>query len=82
MRIFLLLITPCTSVHTFGMKYSIDLIFLNKNWKITKLVHSLKPCRFAWSWGAHMVIELAGGTLTQLEITPESQLTWEKSLCV
>ena len=77
-----LLIEPCSSVHSFGMHYPIDLIFLNKNWKITKLVHSMKPCRLAWSWGAHMVIELVGGTLTRLEITQESKLIWEKSLCV
>lgn len=77
-----LLIRPCSSVHTFGMRYPIDLIFLNKNGRITKLVHALRPRRLAWSWGAHMVVELPGGTLSQLDLTLNSQLIWEKTTCV
>ena len=76
-----LLIRPCSSVHTFGMQYPIDLIFLNKNGKITKLVHSLGPCRFAWSWSASMVVELMGGIIDELELTSDIQLVWEKNSC-
>ena len=77
-----LLIKPCSSVHTFGMRYPIDLVFLDKNWRIMKLVHSLKPSRIVWAWGAYMVIEMLGGALLELKLTPETQLLWEKSACV
>lgn len=77
-----LLITACPSVHTIGMQYPLDLIFLNKNWQIKKLVSSLKPYRMAWSMGASMVIELLGGTLNELGLIPGTTLLWEETTCV
>lgn len=77
-----LLITDCPSIHTFGMRYPIDIIFLNRDWQIRKLVSSLKPCRIAWSGGASMVIEMADGTLDKLGLAPGVTLYWEKNKCV
>lgn len=77
-----LLITPCAAVHTIGMRYPIDLIFLGQDWRIQKLVPALPPFRIAWAWGAHQVIELLGGSLNQLELTLEIPLYWEKDTCV
>ena len=77
-----LLITACPSVHTIGMKYPLDLIFLNKDWQIKKLVSSLQPYRMAWSVGASMVIEIQGGTLKELGIMPGITLLWEETICV
>lgn len=76
-----MLILPCSSVHTFGMRYAIDLIFLNKNWRIRKLVHMLKPCRIAWAPGAHMVVEMAAGTLAGFNLTLDTKLYWEDKTC-
>ncbi|NIO63679.1 MAG: pilus assembly protein, partial [Gammaproteobacteria bacterium] len=53
-----LLITSCSSIHTFFMQYPIDLAFLNNNWQIKKLVHALKPFRIAWGPGTSMVLEM------------------------
>ena len=72
-----LLIRPCNSVHTIGMRYPIDLIFLDRQWVIKKLVHALPPWRLAWSPGAHMVIELPGATLTQFDLESGTELLWE-----
>jgi uncharacterized membrane protein (UPF0127 family) len=52
---------PCNSVHTLGMRYAIDVVFLDKNGRILKIVHGLKPHRVAWCWQAHSVLELAAG---------------------
>ena len=77
-----LLIMPCSSVHTFGMRYPIDLVFLNKDWQIKKLVSALKPYRLAWSTGASMVVEMMAGTLDKLKLTPGMILKWEETVCV
>lgn len=77
-----LLITACPSVHSFGMRYSLDLIFLNKDWQVKKLVFSLQPYRMAWSLGASMVIEILGGTLDELGLIPGTTLLWEENTCV
>ena len=59
-----LLINPCNQIHTFFMRFSIDLIFLNKKNEIVKIVKDKKP------WGmslmyfrASKVLEIKAGSL-------------------
>ena len=40
-----LLIYPCSSVHTFFMQAAIDVVFLNSEGRVVKLVEGLKPWR-------------------------------------
>ena len=75
-----LLITPCSSVHTFGMGYAIDLVFLDKQLTIVKTVSALKPWRIAISNAASMVLELAAHRLDQLQLTNGQQLEWHDDL--
>jgi hypothetical protein len=71
-----LLLAPCSSVHTFGMRYPIDLIFLTPEWRIRRVVPALKPLRVAWSLGAAMVLELAAGAAAALGLAPGQELLW------
>ena len=71
-----LLIVPCSSVHTFGMRYTIDLIFLDRNWTIIKTVKSLAPWRIAASNKANMVLELASGMLDKRQLSVGQKLEW------
>lgn len=54
-----LLISPCNSVHTFFMSYTIDVVYLNKQGVIIKIVKSLKPWRFSFCFSASSTLELA-----------------------
>jgi uncharacterized membrane protein (UPF0127 family) len=38
-----LMIKPCNSIHTFFMKFNIDVIFVDKDMKVLKKVENLKP---------------------------------------
>lgn len=58
-----LLIPHCNSVHTIGMKYSIDVLFLDKKLTIVKAVTDLAPYRMAVCWQAAMALELTSGTI-------------------
>lgn len=61
-----LLIEPCNSIHTFFMRYPIDVIFLDRNKKIVKIVRNIKPWRMTWMyWKATSVLEIAGNTLDE-----------------
>jgi len=71
-----LLITPCSSVHTFGMSYAIDLVFLDKQLTIVKTVNSLKPWRMSASSAATMVLELTTNRLEQLQLATGQRLEW------
>ena len=71
-----LLIAPCSSVHTIGMRYAIDLVFLDRQLTIVKTVRSLKPWRIAASNASSMVLELAADSLDKLQLTTGQQLEW------
>jgi hypothetical protein len=38
-----MMIVPCNSIHTFGMKFSIDVLFLDEKFKIINILENLKP---------------------------------------
>jgi len=56
-------IVPCESVHTFFMQFPIDLVYLDRNHRITKVRHSVPPWRLSACLSAHSVIELPAGTV-------------------
>jgi len=42
-----LLILPCRQVHTFGMRYPIDVIFIDKSWTVRRITHRMRPGRLS-----------------------------------
>ena len=56
-------ILPCESVHTFGMKFSIDLVYLDRQHRIRKVRSGVPPWRISACLSAHSVIELPSGTI-------------------
>jgi hypothetical protein len=66
-------IVPCEAVHTFGMRFSIDLVYLDREKRIIKLRRDVHPWRLSACIFAHSVIELPAGTIrdTQTELGDE-----------
>jgi len=58
-----LVISPCFSIHTAFMRFSIDVVFLDKNGVVLRVVHRLGPWRVAIAPGARLVVELPAGAL-------------------
>ena len=59
-----LLIKPCMSIHTFGMRFPIDVVFLNKRSKVIALIKNLQPNRITRLYlKATSVLELPAGVL-------------------
>jgi uncharacterized membrane protein (UPF0127 family) len=59
-----LLITQCNSIHTFFMQYSLDLVFLDKNYKVVKVLENKSPWRMSLMYfSATQVLEVVAGTL-------------------
>lgn len=57
-----LYITKCPQVHTFFMKFAIDLVFVDNNNKVLKIVKNMKPWRISpYVFKAKNVIEFNSG---------------------
>lgn len=58
-------IVPCESVHTFFMKFPIDLVYLDKRRKVRKVRDAVPPWRISACLRAYSVLELPAGTVAQ-----------------
>ena len=56
-------IVPCEAIHTIGMKMAIDVVFLSKDYRVSKVKPRLGRWGFAICLTAHSVLELRAGTL-------------------
>src|SRR5262249_4040858 len=57
-------IRPCEGIHTVGMKFPIDLIYLDRQHRIRKLVRNIRPWRISLCLSSHSVLELPAGAVT------------------
>jgi uncharacterized membrane protein (UPF0127 family) len=56
-----LLIPRCSSVHTFGMRFDLDVYFLDRDGRILSLRRRVPPRRVLWCRGASAVLEVPAG---------------------
>jgi len=73
-----LLIRPCSQVHTIGMKFNIDVVFLSNSGEVVHTEIDMEP----GSVSPHIkfsnqILELKGGTIRKLSITRGQQMTLE-----
>jgi uncharacterized membrane protein (UPF0127 family) len=58
-----IVIAPTFVVHTFGMRFAIDLLFVARDGRVLKVRQAVPPRRIAGSLGAFAVVELAAGEI-------------------
>jgi len=59
-----LIIKPCDSIHTFFMRFAIDVIFLDREQRVDLAINCLKPWRLSpLCWKAKFAIELPSGVI-------------------
>src|SRR5262245_25569150 len=64
-----LVITPCDTIHTWFMRFPIDVLFVDENGIVVRAIEALAPFRLA-SGGpqARITIELPVGTLRRIAV--------------
>lgn len=67
-------IIPCEAVHTFGMRFAIDLVYLDRNNRVKKTRSAVGRFRMSACLSAHSVLELAAGTIARTQTTPGDRL--------
>ena len=73
-----MLLEPCNSVHTIGMKYALDIIYLDDENTVVKIVHDLLPYRFSVCSHAKKVLELTSGNCHKYKIKQGDVLKFQK----
>ena len=67
-----LLIVPCPSIHMFGMKFALDVIFLNSENIVTDFVENIAPGKFYLAQDhfgkAHAAVEVAPGIVEKTSL--------------
>ena len=56
-----LILAPCSSVHTWFMRFPIDVVFVTRSGEITKVRSAVGPWRFAIAFNSHAAVELPAG---------------------
>ena len=62
---------PCNSIHTWGMKFAIDVVFLDASGTVLRTVPNMRPWRVCWPvWKARIIVEIPAGTIDRRNISP------------
>src|SRR3990172_4184309 len=70
-----LLLRPSSSIHTAFMRFTIDVVFLDKEDRVVKVAPQVKPFRVASALGgAHSALELPAGAAAQARVEQGDQL--------
>lgn len=73
-----LLLQPCRAVHMFGMRYAVDVAFLDRRGSVVAVYHRLAPGqRSRWHKGAAYALELPAGTLAMTGTREGDRLAWD-----
>ena len=65
-----LIIAPCNAIHTFFMRFAIDVAFVARDGRVLKTRKAVPAWRLAASLGAFAVVELPSGALDRSDLAP------------
>ena len=65
-----LLLRPASAIHTFFMRFPIDAVFLDREWRVVGIADDVAPWRTAARKGAKAVLELPAGESARRGLRP------------
>ena len=75
-----LIIAPCSSIHTFFMRFVIDVVFVDQSGRVLKVARDVKPWRIATAPRAYAVVELNGGAVRRSDVEIGDRLVLRASI--
>ena len=67
-------LAPCEAIHTFFMRFAVDLIYLDRQLRVKKVRAAVPSWRLSACLSAHSVLELGAGTAHTTNTQPGDQL--------
>jgi hypothetical protein len=71
-----MLLRPAWSIHTWFMRFPIDVVFLDPEQVVVKIEHAVRPFRTATCRGAREVVELAAGECARRGLGLGDRVSW------
>jgi len=75
-----MVIAPTNAIHTFFMRFAIDVAFVDRDGYVVKICEALKPWRVTAAWSGHAVIETAARSLGASETVVGDRLSLVRDL--
>jgi uncharacterized membrane protein (UPF0127 family) len=75
-------IVPTESVHTFFMRFAIDLVYLDRKHRVRKVCNAVGPWRMSACFTAHSVLELPAGTVRATQTEKWDQIEMEEDTAI
>ena len=76
-----LLLSPCNAIHTYGMTFAVDVVFLDSEGQVLELAPALKPGRVSKRVAeGRYVLELPVGTIADTETQVGDEVSWTPAL--
>ena len=72
-------IYPCEAIHTFFMRFAIDVIFVDRQSRVRKIAKKLRPWRMSMCLVASSVLELPAGTAESTGTVVGDELVFERN---
>jgi uncharacterized membrane protein (UPF0127 family) len=69
-----LILAPCSSIHTFFMRFAIDVLFVARDGRVMKMYSALPAWRVGFAFGAFAAIELPAGAAAASDTRPGDTL--------
>lgn len=73
-------IVPCEGIHTFFMKFAIDVVYIDRKLRVRKVRQGLRPWKVSFCISAHSVLELPIGVIAETKTVKGDQLEMEKCI--
>ena len=71
-------IVPCKAVHSFWMKFPIDVVYMDRKKRVRAVRHRMAPWRMSGCMTAYSVLELPVGTIEASGTQAGDQLSFDK----
>ena len=69
-------INPCGGIHTWGLKYRIDVVFLSRDLGVLRVARRVKPWRLVFApLGTRSVLEFTMGGADRVQVGDQLELT-------
>ena len=71
-------IVPCEGVHTFFMKFALDLVYIDKKNLVRKVVRDVRPWRVSFCLMADSIVELPVGVVGESATQKGDEMVFER----